>query len=526
MIYGCEQPRVFTPPLRELTPDTTIGYDVIEFSSDVLGIDLLPWERWLFIHALEVVGDFDGVWRFRFRTVIVLVARQNGKSVMGMVLSLFFLYCLGAALVLGTAQDLDQATEVWEGAVEMAQESEELAEAIKQIYRGNGNKTLRLEGRRRYKVAAATRKGTRGKTSNLVLMDEIREHQDFKAWSAASKTIKAVRNGLIWCMSNAGDGASVVLRHLRVQAHKAIGDPDGIVAALGESAVEVDSEYREDVEAALSSIGLFEWSATPGCDKWDRQEWAKANPSMNYGFLDESAIAADCATDPEEDFRIEDLCQWSEVHVDPPFPIGSWDAGKDEESDIAPDAALWWGVDVSADRTKSSITVVGKRPDGQWHAELVAYRNGTGWLPGWFEKTAPNYPEGMKVALQSRGAPVSSLMDVIAAVEGVTIVECCGKDVAGWSGRLWDAVAACDEESESDAIPIRHRTQPALDLAANIAATRPMGDGAWAFDRVKSQEDISPLVAVCMAHGAATAVEHDGKSLIPSVYEERGVLVV
>ena len=27
--YGREEPRIFTPPLRELTEDTTLGYDVI-----------------------------------------------------------------------------------------------------------------------------------------------------------------------------------------------------------------------------------------------------------------------------------------------------------------------------------------------------------------------------------------------------------------------------------------------------------------------------------------------------------------
>jgi len=525
-LLGYEVPRIYTPPLRELTPDTTLGYDVIDFAENDLGLVLLPWQRWLFIHALEVVDQPDGSWRFRFRTVLVLVARQNGKSLMGMVLALYFLYCLDAALVLGTAQDLDQATEVWEGAVELVQESDYLTEAVEQIYRGNGNKTLRLTGRRRYKVAAATRKGTRGKTSNLVLMDEIREHQNFNAWSAASKTIKAVVNGLVWCMTNAGDALSVVLRHLRMQAHRAIGDPDGIVAAIGDAQIELTQEEREAMEAALSSIAIFEWSAEPGCSVWDRRAWAQANPSMGYGFLDESTIASECASDPEQEFRVEDLCQWIDAAVDPPFPIGAWDAGKDEKSDIAPDAQLWWGVDVSADRTHASIAVCGKRPDGEWHAELAAYRGGTHWLQGWFADVAPNYPEGMKVALQSRGAPVSSLMDVIAAVEGVSVVECCGKDVAGWSGRLWDAVAACDEESESDAVPLRHRTQPALDLAANIAATRPMGDGAWAFDRAKSMEDISPIVAVCMAHGAATMTETEQPALIPSAYEERGVLVV
>ena len=71
-----------------------------------------------------------------------------------------------------------------------------------------------------------------------------------------------------------------------------------------------------------------------------------------------------------------------------------------------------------------------------------------------------------------------------------------------------------------------HISQPALDLAANIAATRPMGDGAWAWDRNKSQEDISPLVAATMALGAATQIDQDKQKLYESVYNERGVLIV
>lgn len=526
VIYGCEVPRIYTPPLRELTPDTTLGFEVVEFAEFDLHLKLLPWERWLFIHALEIVDQPDGSWRFRFRTVLVLVARQNGKSLMGMVLALYFLYCLDAALVLGTAQDLDQATEVWEGAVELAQENELLLAAIEQVYRGNGNKTLRLTKRRRYKVAAATRKGTRGKTSNLVLMDEIREHQTFQAWSAASKTIKAVTNALVWCMTNAGDASSVVLRHLRMQAHRAIGDPDGIVATLGDSQVEPTAEEQAAMEAALSSLAIFEWSAEPGCSVWDRCAWAQANPSMNYGFLDESTIAGECASDPEQEFRVEDLCQWTTASVTPPFPVDAWDAGKDESSETAPDSPLWWGVDVAADRLHASIAVCGRRADGEWHVELAAYRSGTGWVVGWLQDAAPNYAGGMKVALQSRGAPIASLMDVIAAIDGVSIVECAGKDVAGWAGRMWDAVAACSGDVDSDATPVRHRTQPALDLAANIAATRPMGDGAWAWDRNRSLEDISPLVAATMALGAATQAEVDKPTKYESAYEERGVFVL
>ena len=78
MLRGKTEPRIWTPPLRPLTPETTLGYDVIEFATEQLNVELLPWEEWLFIHGLEIVGDFSGDWHLRFRTVIVLVARQNG----------------------------------------------------------------------------------------------------------------------------------------------------------------------------------------------------------------------------------------------------------------------------------------------------------------------------------------------------------------------------------------------------------------------------------------------------------------
>ena len=124
---GSEVPRVYTPPLRELTPDTTLGYDVVRFAEDILKLRLNPWQRWLFIHALEIEGEFSGTWRFRYRTVVVEIGRQNGKTFVGMVLALFMLYILGMALVLGTAQDLEQAEDTWNAVVEMAQADPRLA---------------------------------------------------------------------------------------------------------------------------------------------------------------------------------------------------------------------------------------------------------------------------------------------------------------------------------------------------------------------------------------------------------------
>lgn len=518
MIYGKETPRIFTPPLRELTPDTSIGFEVVDFARDVLGMELIPWQKWLLIHALEVVDDPDDGWKLRFRNVQVLVGRQNGKTTLSCVLALYFLYQLEVGLIIGTAQDVSNAEDVWQRVVDMAQENDDLASAIQHVWYTNGSKRLQLTGGRDYRVRASNRKAGRGKSADLVLMDELREHQTWDAWAALSKTGMARKNALLWCMSNAGDGTSVVLRHFRIRAHAQLCDPDGIVAALGKT------ELKADESADGSALGLFEWSADPEADPSDVDAWAQSNPSLGY-TIELSTIKAAYADDPADVFKTECLCQWVTSTITPPFPVDAWEAGKDENSRIADDSPLWFGVDVSADRTHTSIAVCGRRNDGSWHVELAEYRSGTGWLVKWFQQAVTAYPNGMKVALQSKGAPVASMMDVISAIDGVEIVECSGKNVAGWCGRMYDAVAASTED-DIDAVPVHHITQPALDLAANIAATRPMGDGAWAWDRNKSTEDISPLVAVTMALGAATQIENPKDKVYDSVYNERGVIVM
>ena len=183
MLKGKEQPRIFTPPLRELTPDTSLGFDIIYFAETILRETLIPWEKWLLIHAFEIIGDFEGEWHFRFRTVIVLISRQNGKTFIGKIIAAYFLYVLGVALVIGTAQSLDQAEDTWNETVDMVSDIPSLAEEIEHVWHTNGAKRLSLTGGRDYRVKASSRRAGRGKSGDLVMLDELREHQDFQAWA-------------------------------------------------------------------------------------------------------------------------------------------------------------------------------------------------------------------------------------------------------------------------------------------------------------------------------------------------------
>ena len=521
-IRGHEAPRVFTPPLRDLTPDTTLGYDVAEFAENVLDIRLFPWQRWLFVHALEIVGDFGGDdWRFRYRTVVVEVARQQGKTTMGTVLALFFLYMLGVGLILGTAQDLEQAEDTWAAVVEMAQADPDLAAEIEHVWRTNGAKRLQLTDNRQYRVKASTRKAGRGKSADLILIDELREHRDWDAWGALTKTTIARENALVWCMSNAGDGSSCVLRHLRIQAHRELGDPDGIVRALAAGA-----DAPDDGDEDGTTLGWFEWSAPPDADAGDPEAWAYANPSLGY-CVPVRNIRAAYLTDPPDVFKTECLCQWVEAVDDPPFPVDAWANGTDADSRIADGAPFSVGIDVSADRAQAAIAVCGRRPDGRLHGEIVAYERGLGWLVDWVRERSgcKGWPRPLQIALQGRGAPVSAVAELLAAIDGVQVVEVVGRDLGAYCGRMWDAVAASAPDAPGDVTPIMHRPQPVLDLAANVAAMRPVGDGAWAWDRVKSREDISPLVALTMAHGLETRAPTAAQKR-PTAYAARGVLTV
>ena len=259
-LLGSETPRLFTPPLRKLTPKTSLGFALIEFASAVLGIDLHPWQRWLAIHALELLPDGT----FRFRTVLLLVARQQGKSLFLQILALFFLYVRGVDLVIGTAQNLDIAEEVWQGAVDIAENVPDLAAEIEKVTMVNGKKALELRNGERYKVQAANRRGGRGLSGDLVMLDELREHQNWEAWSAVTKTTMARPLAQVWAASNAGDESSVVLSHLR---------------NLGRAAL--TAEIVEGEEA----VGLFEWSAPEDCALDDREGIAQANPSLGYGLV-------------------------------------------------------------------------------------------------------------------------------------------------------------------------------------------------------------------------------------------------
>lgn len=460
-VTGRQQPRLFTPPLRDLTPATSAGFEACQFATDVLGVTLMPWQRWLFEHMLEL--NPDGT--FRFRTVIVQVARQNGKSTFAQVLSLWRMFVDRAGLVIGTAQNLDVAEEVWTGAVDMAEGVPDLRAEIEAVDRTNGKKALRLTSGERYKVAAASRRGGRGLSGDLVLLDEIREHQTWDAWAAVTKTTMARPKPQIVALSNAGDESSIVLNHLR---------------ELGLKTLEGDGDQ---------SIGLFEWSAPENCDLDDPQVWAMANPALGY-TVTADAIGSARATDPEWIFRTEVLCQRVQQRSDAVIPMGRWMANSSSGAIVGPISVF---VDVWIDRSRSVIAVCGADQKGIPQVEVVQVSDasGTEWVVPKVEAMLSNW-QVIAVGCRSAG-PAASLLDGLSMScdrAGVIFEKVGSGDFAAMCGGFYDA---------SMTGAIRHRADSLVSESLASAKRHRVVDG-WSWERMNVDVDAAPLVAVTGAY--------------------------
>lgn len=343
-LLGRTEARVFTKPLRPLNRKTSRGYEVIDFA-EMIGEPLLPWQQWAVIHALEL--NPDGT--YRFRTVLILVARQNGKSHLKRVVTLWRMYMDGAREIVGAAQDVSLARKQWnmcQATIHACPELEEEwgvgeqapASGVRNV---NGDEMFWAAGAC-YMIKATNDKAGRGGSNDEVNIDELRTQHDWKAWGSLSKTTMARPFGQVWAMSNAGDDTSVVLNQLQ---------------AVGEAGTD-------------PSLCLLEWSAPKGCELDDTAAWQQANPGLGY-TVSEAAIRSALATDPPNVFRTEVLCQAVD-QLDGAVDYEAWKACADAAGTMdALRDRIAACFDAAPDGQHFTLAVAAKLDDGRPRIEIV-----------------------------------------------------------------------------------------------------------------------------------------------------------
>lgn len=472
-VLGRVEPRLWTPAFRDLSdPDSSWGYDFIDFC-EMIGWPLDPWQRWLAIHLGELLPDGSP----RYRKAIILVARQNGKTLFTRLLILYWMFVENVREIVATSTDRAAAKRSWKKVVEMAEKTPELASELPKRHTALqiGEEEFWNNFDSHYRFAAPTRRAGRGDTLNRALLDELREHKNRDTWDAIVPAMNAVADALLVCISNEGDAESIVLHEEFDSAENYIltgeGDPRTFLAA---------------------------WSAPQGADVTDPEALAAANPGLGHrvqldALIGQAKAAKAAGGETLARFRIEILCQRVDL-LESAIRIEDWNAcgvKRDEAIDMASHrrtVALCF--DVANDNSHATLAAA-VTLDGITHIEVIKSWDGYGCrkqlreeLPGIVKRIKPRkvvwFPGGPSAAVAAQWPG--------RRIENVLLEEI----------RAEDVVRACmGLEEQAAANQVRHAHDPLLDLHVRQTQQLPQGDG-WRFAR-RGQ---APIDATYAAAGA------------------------
>lgn len=476
-MLGRVEPRLWTPPLRDLShPSTSWGYDFIAFCA-LIGWTLYPWQCWLAIHLGELYPDGSP----RYRKAIILVARQNGKTLFTRLLILYWMFVERVGEIVATSTDRGAAKRSWRKVVELAERTPLLADQLprKHTTLQIGEEDFWNDHDSHYRFAAPTRRAARGDTLDRALLDELREHRNRDTWDAIVPTMNAVDDALLVCISNEGDAESTVLHEEHDAAELFINTGVG------------------DERTFLAS-----WSAPAGSAPDDPEALAAANPALGHAgmtlstLLGQAASAAAAGGETLQRFKIEIMCMRID-QLDAAIRWDDWSA-----CGVAPDAAVDLAqhrrsvvlcFDVAADNSHATLlaaAVVGDRV----HLDVVESWDGyecrkqlRDQLPAIVKRVRP------RKVVWFAGGPAAAVAD-----------EFPGKRLAGVRLepiRAEDVVRACmGLEEQAAAGRLQHAHDPLLDGQVKTVQRLPQGDG-WRFAR----RDQAPIDAVYAAAGGAHA---------------------
>ena len=209
-----------------------------------LGLDLYPWQS-VALHE-SMATKPDGY--LKYREVCWVVSRRNGKTE---ILSPRVVADMDAGRrVLHTAQNrtLPRKTLLKIAGLDRARYSIRFANGQEEV--------LDKETGGSYRILAP-QKGARGEDGDTLIIDEIREFEDWDFVAAAEPITASSDDPQVIYLSNAGSETSVVLNDLR---------------------------YR-GLAGTTADLCYMEWSAAPELAVDDREGWLQANPSVGYGHL-------------------------------------------------------------------------------------------------------------------------------------------------------------------------------------------------------------------------------------------------
>ncbi|NDB70176.1 MAG: hypothetical protein EB015_19650 [Methylocystaceae bacterium] len=446
---GATKPRLQNAPLKGKSRIDEVKKFLVDCK-----LELLPWQEYVLTDLLKV--EKGGKWRRK--TSLLLVARQNGKTHLARIRILAGLFVFGEMNIVAMSSNRGMALDTFRKVVDVIEDNPHLMAQVKQIRVANGQESVELLSGARYEIVAATRDGSRGKTADLLYIDELREI-DEDSWTAARPIVRARPNSQIFMTSNAGDAFSTVLNDLRSRA----------------------------LSYPPPTLGFWEYSADDFAKITDRDAWYQANPALGY-LIDEATIEEAIATSSVEASRTETLCQWVSA-LKSPWPYRAFEDLTIQDLKIEPGRATIFGMDISVNKKMASLVAGQIQDDGKIAVGVIAQFESQVAIDelkmaievnDWAMKYKPRLICFDKYSSMSVAERLSQSGHKIQDMSGTVFYQACSD--------LYDAIVNAR---------IVHIGQASLVDSMNNCAAKET-DAGWRIVRRKSAGDVSAAISLAM----------------------------
>ena len=455
-LRGATEPRIHSPLLKGGS-----RYKEILDMVDRLKMDkLMPYQEFVLKDMMSV----DKKNNYRRKTCLLLISRQNGKSHLGRVRVIWGMFFGGEKKVIIMSANRATSLMLFREIAWIIESTPELKAMTKAIRYANGGERIELLNGATLDVISDNSSSPRGRTADLLWIDEIREISE-DGYKAAVPVTRARANAQTFLTSNAGDHFSSVLNGL----------------------VERAKDYPPE------TFGYYEYSAPQYCkiditsESFWRDAVAPSNPALGFTITKESIEEA-IATNPIEQTRTETLCQWIDS-LQSPWPHGILEETSDNTLEMAVGAYTVFAFDVSPSRRNGSLVAGQLMPDGRIGIGILETYSSqmaidelkmAASIKAWCDIYKPRLVCYDKYATQTIADRLSQAGVMCEDVSGQQFYKACGDLLEGLVNHR-----------------VVHNGQAELIQQMNNCAAK-VNDSAWRIIKRKSAGDISAPIGLAM----------------------------
>jgi phage terminase large subunit-like protein len=349
----CALPVRFTP---SLTGDENFESDidrilpVLDAALGGHGGNLYNYQKWLLRHAFEIYPQgHPKAGKLRFRQVLILMGRQNGKTEIGAGAGIYGLRRTPGDQILGVASNAQQAGVLYRRTMGAIDKLAALKKRFRKLTETRGIRSL--EGSI-YQIRAAKAESMQGEPLAMGLMDEVHIVK-MDLHQAMLAGLGGRDNAILLMISTAGDETSELLNMLQKKGDEAI-------------AADLDK----------NRFGYFVYEAPEAQIPDDRDtliEWLKlANPKYAEGHGDIENLLSDMETMLPNDiirYHLNRCVNSTSIFIG----LDEWTHLQRAKGSTMPhDGPEIFSIERTREWSHATICATRKGKDGKIHTEIVA----------------------------------------------------------------------------------------------------------------------------------------------------------